>query len=85
MSQTVNYSTFCCPCGFEVKKVGQETEKRLQTIIRLHCLKCEFHKKNPKHKLELNYNEIKAHKKDLFRTNETRESHNIFTESYKGK
>jgi hypothetical protein len=80
MSQSLTYSTFVCPCGFEVRRTGQETVKKLETISRLHGLKCEYGK------IKITYNtghEIKAHKKDMWRENECREIHNAWTESHK--
>lgn len=78
MSQSRSYSTFVCPCGFEAKRNGQETVKKLETIARLHALKCEKHRSKP---TKYNLTELKVTKKDAFRENECREVHNIWVDT----
>ena len=80
MSQSLHYTTFICPCGFEARRQGQETVKKIEIIARLHEKYCNVGGQN------VNYNtghEIKAHKKDSWRENESREIHNKWCEEFK--
>jgi hypothetical protein len=79
MSQSRTYSTFVCPCGFEARRTGQETIKKLDIIVRLHKKYCKAGGEEVQHNIQ----KLKENKKDMWRENECRETHSKWCEAFK--